>query len=343
MILLLCNFCLPFCPALNLGTPKCTSTSSGSSPVASSAGLNSITSSVAGAVHIHSMSNMILSNAPSVPEFHHPIPPFYSGSGIRPGPGHMPIPTGAPQVSAVIANKRPPVSSGNIAKPTPVPASHSPKIAGSSYMKGVSSAHSPATTTKAVPLPTGTGGLTNKSLLLTTSSSSGATPASTSSLSQAGSPSFPSGSSVIKQPLPAQPRPSLHLHGHSQHASTVSVHSSTPSYPPLTVKQQRSSNPESVYITHPAMQSHVISVPTYPAMLQAPGVVGTVVPAPPGQPHPTSSALAELLAPNPAVVSSSLRDSAGGGKLGKVHEVGARPFSPSQQHMSTSSRHGPSG
>jgi hypothetical protein len=92
-----------------------------------------------------------------------------------------------------------------------------------------------------------------------------------------------------------------------------------------------------MFIAHPTMQGHVIPVAAYPAMLSAAhGAGGAAV-----VPHPTSSTLTELLAPSPVVATSSLRDGGGGGKVGKVHEVAMRPYSP--QHISTGSRHGPSG
>ena len=82
----------------------------------------------------------------------------------------------------------------------------------------------------------------------------------------------------------------------------------------------------------------MIPVP-YQAMIQPHGIqTGASGQA---QPHLVSSTLTELLAPNPAVASSSLRD--GGGKTGKMQEVGVRPYSPGQQHHSGSGRHGTTG
>ena len=320
--------------ALNLGNPKSSSSSSASSPVPSSSGPNSSVSgptlSVGGTSHAHTMSDIILSNAPSVPEFHHSIHPFYSGPGIRPGSGHIAIPTGPPQVSAVITNKRPSVSTSSIAKPTPVQASLPTKNTAMPYIKTLSPVLPPTTkglVLGAVSLP---GGLINKSsssAAILTSCGGFSTSVSSSVQSQ----SFAPGTSVIKQPLSSQPR-QLQFH-HSQHGSSPS---STPSYPPLSAKQQphQRTNPEPVYITHPAMQGHMIPVAAYPAMLPAPSA--TVIPGG----HPTISTLTELLAPGAPVTSSALREGGGGGKLGGV---GMRPYSPGQQHVPSTVRHGPSG
>ncbi|CAI7994472.1 hypothetical protein GBAR_LOCUS1456 [Geodia barretti] len=241
--------------------------------------------------------------------------------------------------SAVVTNKRPTVSSGNIAKPTPVQATHGSKIGGGTYIKTM-----PPSTSKGVGAnPMSIPGSNNKPPTIPSASSSGVIPVTIpSSVWTAGSPSFPPGSSVIKQPLSTQqPRQPHHHHAHGP--TVVSVHSGVPSsqaYSPLVGKQppphQQRANPEPMFIAHPTMQGHVIPVAAYPAMLSAAHGGAAAVP------HPTSSTLTELLAPSPVVAMSSLRDGGGGGgggKAGKVHDVAMRPYSP--QHIS--SRHGPSG
>ena len=91
------------------------------------------------------------------------------------------------------------------------------------------------------------------------------------------------------------------------------------------------------------MQGHVIPIayqpmiPTHSGMAAA--GAGNVQTSPA---HQASSTLTELLAPGSAVTSSSVRE--GGGKQGKMIDVGMQPYSPGQQqHHSTTIRYGPTG
>ena len=321
-------------PATSSGT----STSSAGSPSTSGA-----------AVLAHPVSDMILSNAPSVAGFHS-LHPFYPGGpGIRPGSGqpqYMSIPTAA--ASAVASSKHPSVSVATIAKPTPVQAGHGSKLG--SFVKS-HPVHQPLTS-KGAP--------SNAAVLLVSSSSGhGLLPATVSTPQVV---NFPPGSSVIKQPTTSQVRQvqAHHHHHHHHHAShtsqqqqlqqkggTVALHQASPQQTQAFAagKQQKvyinapiptDGSPESIppmFFTH-----QVIPVP-YQAMIQTHGIQTGASGQP--QPHPVSSTLTELLAPGTAVVTSSLRE--GGGKTGKIQEVGVRPYSPGQQHHSTSSRHGPTG
>ena len=172
---------------------------------------------------------------------------------------------------------------------------------------------------------------------------------------------FPAGSGVIKQPTPPSQVRQVQAHHHHHHhhgshppqqllqkGSTAGLHQ-PPSQQTQAFAQGKQpkvyinapvptdGNPESIppmFFAHP-----MIPVP-YQAMIQPHGIqTGASGQA---QPHPVSSTLTELLAPNPAIVTSSLRE--GGGKSGKIQEVGVRPYSPGQQpHHSGPSRHGATG
>lgn len=373
-----------------MGTPKGGSVSAASSPlvplsaanspIVTSVGSNlSVTGSssssavTSGPTHAQSMSDMILSNAPSVAGFHS-LHPFYSGPGIRPGTAqphtYMSIPTGPPQVSAVVSNKRGLVSASPIAKPTPIQAGHAPKIGGGgSFVK----THSvTTTTTKSMgttppPLPT------NKSAMLVTSS----IPATVSSVSQTNLPSFPPGSSVIKQPSSQHQMKQSQQQQQSQtvsyhHISSVGVgggsgsssnqvsHQQPQTYTPPPPSGKPHGNTDGapsmgpMFFTHPAIQGHIIPV-AYQTMLPVhgtPTASGNIQQPPPGgHLHPTSSTLTELLAPSSIVASPSSMREGGSGIInvsagqGKLHDVGVRPYSPSQQQQqqqqSTINRHGP--
>lgn len=340
--------------ALNLGTPRSSSASTVSSPLASSPAASSPStssgpnpsvtgsSSGSGAVLAHSMSDMILSNAPSVAGFH-TLHPFYPGGpGIRPGSGqpqYMSIPTTLPQASAVASNKRTSVSTTTmIAKPTPMQTGHGPKVG--TFVK-THPGHPP--TSKGMGAPP-----TSKAVMLVTSSSGHTLPLPvTVSTSQAAN--FSPGSSVIKQPSARQTQ--AHHHLQQQQQTSVALHQAQQSQSlkqKVYINTAPDSNPDSippVFFAHSTMQGHMISLP-YQAMIQTHGIPGNVQPGghPPSHPppnHPVSSTLTELLAPASAVVPTYLRE--GGGKQGKMHDVGMRPYSPGQQHHSTSSRHGPTG
>lgn len=312
--------------ALNLGTPKSSSASSStmaSSPASSSPGSGtgpstSIATSTT-PVLAHSMSDMILSNAPSVTGFH-TLHPFYpSGPGIRPGSGqYISIPTApSPQASAVASNKRPSVSATTIAKPTPIQAGQQYPSKVSTFVKNHPSHQQ---TSKNMTVPS----TTNKTIMIMTSSAGHGLHPTTASTSQAAN--FPPGPSVIKQP---SSRPSQQTHHQLQHQQgTLHSNQQPQNYPQGKSKVYINTPPDGnqdslqpvFFATHPTIQG-MISVP-YQTMIQ------------PSPNHPASSTLTELLAPSGAVVSSSLRE---GGK-GKVHDVGMRPYSPH-----SSNRHGPTG
>ena len=391
--------CLPQCvicvlfpfPALNLGTPKVgplsTSASSSSSalapppsanpPIVTSATPTPISAGSTGVVGgalpppilVQSMSDMILSNAPSV-AWSHSLHPFYTATGMRPGSGqpqYMSIPTGPPQVSAVVSNKRVSVTAAPIAKPTPVQAGHAPKNlgGGATFVKATTAVVGKSTSGSPAPP-------TNKPGHLTASNQ--ATVSSSSSSSQAVLPSFPPGSSVIKHPLPLpssqQPQARLtpqsggypHIGGGGGGGGGGGVNQPPPkNYPPpsavATVGKPHANSETAVgpmfFAHHPTMQGHVIPV-AYQTMLPAAAPAhGGGVPSGGGggsvvQPplHPASSTLSELLAPSSVVASSTLREGGGGGgggggKQGKLHDVGVRPYSPG--HHPTINRHGPTG
>ena len=345
--------------ALNLGTPRSSSSASvpsplppsstsspspgtnvGSSPHSGAAG----SSSGGGPIHSRTMSDMILSNAPSVPSFH-PLHPFYSGGpGIRPGPPGQPqyisIATALPpQVPAVAGgNKRSAaVSVTTIAKPTPLQASHSPKVG--SFSKSLSGGHPSSKGMSGGPAPPGG----NSTMLVTSSASGhGLHPAAISISSASQTANFLTGSSVIKHSSSRQSQTAHHQQQQQQHF--------TQGKQKVYLGAQTDTGPDSmasVFFAHPTMQGHMISLP-YSAMMQSHGMAGAVPPGhpPPPHSHPTSSTLTELLAPGVAVVSPPQRDGGGGGgKQGKVHDLGMRPYSPGQQqhHQVMANRHGPTG
>lgn len=311
--------------ALNLGTPKSSSAVSSplaSSPASSSPGSStgsstSATSTAGGPVLAHSMSDMILSNAPSVTGFH-TLHPFYPGGpGIRPGSGqpqYMAIQTvPSPQASAVGSNKRPPLSATTIAKPTPM----QPHSKVGTFVKNHPS-H--LQISKGMTVPT----TTNKTVMIMTSSSGHGLHPATATTSQTAP-----GSSVIK--LSSRQSQSTHhqlQHQQGAHHSTQHSQSYPQAKPKVYINTTPDGNQESmppVFFTHPTMQGHMISVP-YQAMLQPH----------PTPNHPASSTLTELLAPSGPVVTSSLRE---GGK-GKVHDAGVRPYSPhsGSRHATTGNK-----
>lgn len=316
-VIVICVFGLLLHTALNLGTPRSSSAVSSplaSSPASSAPGSStgpstSATSTAGGPVLAHSMSDMILSNAPSVTGFH-TLHPFYpSGPGIRPGSGqpqYMAIPTApSPQASAVGSNKRPPVSATTIAKPAPMQAVQPHSKVGSF----VKNHPSHLQISKGMTVPS----TTNKTVMIMTSSSGHGLHPATAPTSQTAP-----GSSVIKLSS-RQSQPTHHQLQHQQgaHHSTQHSQSYPQAKPKVYINTTPDGNQESMppvfFTTHPTMQGHVISVP-YQAMLQPHATPN----------HPASSTLTELLAPSGPVVTSSLRE---GGK-GKTHDPGVRPFSP---------------
>ena len=375
----ICNCALVLTTALNLGTPKGSAVSAASSPLASSSATDSTPSTTAGPnttvagspssaggpILAHSMSDMILSNAPSVAGFHS-LHNFYPSSpGIRPvgsgKPQYISIPTAPPQVSAVVSNKRPISVTATIAKPTPIQGGHASKVGTFAKSHPGHPPREPPTSKRlGTPPP-----LPNKAVMLV-SSSPGLIPAAVPSSSQT-APNFPPGSSVIKQPTASQVRQSHHHHHHShahqqQQGTSVTVHPAShqpaagkqsklyinaPPLPPPT-QQDGNTNPSEsmgpVFFAHPTMQGHVIPVAAYPTMIQTHGAGSNVQPPPPPSNAVTSSTLTELLAPTPTVVSSSLREG-GGGKQAKVHDGGMRSYSPIQQQQqhSSANRYGPTG